>query len=343
MLADPELMTSRNLLLVAFLLLAASLAAAVPFWGAKQSLPADTDPAALTGSVRLGRQRRSGQFDRRRRLARERRAYVYRNGIRIGVTTVSSGKAGHRTPTGISRSSKDADHRSKKYNVRRCPSPAPDLGRRRAPRGRAAGYRVARLCPPALQLRLLFQISSMGMVVVIADAHSPDAHLRHRRARTVDAATGADDVLPPLTAGGRSAGRLASLEGPCRSSSAAPTGVLVFRNGVRSAARRSLRDRETARRALCSTGAARPSRRGAALGRDRRARLSPEGRAARSGQVARVSLPDSFRTALRSVLAPGATLVVTDAAVLDHTTGVPMTIVTADPPSDAAGKAASEG
>jgi L,D-transpeptidase catalytic domain len=28
-------------------------------------------------------------------------AYVYRNGLRIGVTTVSTGKEGHRTPTGV--------------------------------------------------------------------------------------------------------------------------------------------------------------------------------------------------------------------------------------------------
>ena len=27
--------------------------------------------------------------------------YVYRNGMRIGRSTISSGKAGHRTPTGV--------------------------------------------------------------------------------------------------------------------------------------------------------------------------------------------------------------------------------------------------
>jgi lipoprotein-anchoring transpeptidase ErfK/SrfK len=31
----------------------------------------------------------------------EQRAYVYRNGILIGRTTISSGRAGHRTPTGV--------------------------------------------------------------------------------------------------------------------------------------------------------------------------------------------------------------------------------------------------
>ena len=70
--------------------------------GAKTSSPIDTDVADL----------KPGQFIWNGDLAPEgpmtvivhiptQRAYVYRNGIRIGVTTVSTGKAGHKTPTGI--------------------------------------------------------------------------------------------------------------------------------------------------------------------------------------------------------------------------------------------------
>ncbi|WP_164107572.1 L,D-transpeptidase family protein, partial [Serratia marcescens] len=44
-------------------------------------------------------------------------AYVYRNGVRIGTTTISSGRKGHETPTGVfTILQKDADHRSNKYN-----------------------------------------------------------------------------------------------------------------------------------------------------------------------------------------------------------------------------------
>jgi hypothetical protein len=44
-------------------------------------------------------------------------ATIYRNGVRIGVSTVSSGKAGHETPTGVfTILQKDADHHSSKYN-----------------------------------------------------------------------------------------------------------------------------------------------------------------------------------------------------------------------------------
>lgn len=43
-------------------------------------------------------------------------AYVYRDGVRIGAATVSSGKPGYRTPAGVFRIlQKDRDHRSKKY------------------------------------------------------------------------------------------------------------------------------------------------------------------------------------------------------------------------------------
>lgn len=42
---------------------------------------------------------------------------VYRNGLRIAATTVSSGKAGHATPTGVfTILQKDAKHRSSTYN-----------------------------------------------------------------------------------------------------------------------------------------------------------------------------------------------------------------------------------
>ena len=44
-------------------------------------------------------------------------AYVYRNGIEIGRTAVSTGKPGHRTPTGIfTILNKDKDHHSSTYN-----------------------------------------------------------------------------------------------------------------------------------------------------------------------------------------------------------------------------------
>src|SRR5690606_23829637 len=43
----------------------------------------------------------------------EQRAYVYRNGLAIGVSTISSGKAGKETPTGVfTILQKSREHRS---------------------------------------------------------------------------------------------------------------------------------------------------------------------------------------------------------------------------------------
>jgi lipoprotein-anchoring transpeptidase ErfK/SrfK len=45
------------------------------------------------------------------------RCSVYRNGILIGVSTISSGKSGHRTPTGVfTVLQKHIDHKSNLYN-----------------------------------------------------------------------------------------------------------------------------------------------------------------------------------------------------------------------------------
>jgi L,D-transpeptidase catalytic domain len=45
------------------------------------------------------------------------RAYVYRDGVQIGVTTISTGKPGYRTPTGtFTVLEKERHHRSNKYD-----------------------------------------------------------------------------------------------------------------------------------------------------------------------------------------------------------------------------------
>ncbi len=104
--------------LLLLLILVAIPAWAVPFWGARESKPADTPPGALA----------PGEFVWNEAIApegpmvvivslTEQRAYAYRNGIAIGFTTTSTGKPGHATPTGIfTILQKDKDHHSSKYN-----------------------------------------------------------------------------------------------------------------------------------------------------------------------------------------------------------------------------------
>ena len=104
-------------LFAALFALAALDCAATPFWGAKHSAPADT----LVDALKPGEFIWEGELEPKGPLVvvvslPEQMAYVYRNGVRIAVTTASTGKKGHRTPTGVfTILNKDKHHRSKKY------------------------------------------------------------------------------------------------------------------------------------------------------------------------------------------------------------------------------------
>ena len=91
---------------------------ATPFWGEKTSLPVDTVPFMLNPGqfIWKGDAVPSGPIVVVVSLV-EQKAYDYRNGIRIGVSTASTGKPGHGTPTGVFMVlQKDKDHHSKTYN-----------------------------------------------------------------------------------------------------------------------------------------------------------------------------------------------------------------------------------
>ena len=106
----------------------------------------------------------------------EQRAYVYRNGIAIGVSTVSSGKTGHETPTGVfTILQKDKDHRSNLYNS----APMPYMQRLTwdgialhggALPGHPASHGCVRL--PQAFAQKLFSATQRGDTVVVADAKS---------------------------------------------------------------------------------------------------------------------------------------------------------------------------
>ena len=101
----------------------------------------------------------------------EQMAYVYRNGVRIGRSTVSSGKQGHDTPTGVfTILQKNKDHKSKKYNN----APMPNMQRLTwdgiaLHAGNLPGYPASHGCVrlPLEFSKLLFGVTSMGGTVVI--------------------------------------------------------------------------------------------------------------------------------------------------------------------------------
>ncbi|MXO58812.1 L,D-transpeptidase family protein [Altererythrobacter salegens] len=96
---------------------------------------------------------------------------VYRNGVRIAATTVSTGKAGHSTPTGVfTILQKDADHRSSTYNN----APMPYQQRLTwdgvaLHAGGLPGYPESHGCVhlPYEFARELFEITKLGVTVVV--------------------------------------------------------------------------------------------------------------------------------------------------------------------------------
>jgi hypothetical protein len=101
------------------------------------------------------------------------RAYAYRNGVPIGASTVSTGKAGHDTPTGVfTILQKEVDHKSNLYDD----APMPFM-QRLTWTGIAMhaenlpGYPDSHGCVrmPLAFAKLLFGITKLGLTVVITD------------------------------------------------------------------------------------------------------------------------------------------------------------------------------
>ena len=97
---------------------------------------------------------------------------IFRNGVPIGASTISSGKTGHETPTGVfTILQKNKDHYSKTYNN----APMPNMQRLTwkgiaLHAGNLPGYPASHGCVrlPLKFSALLFGATNLGMTVVIA-------------------------------------------------------------------------------------------------------------------------------------------------------------------------------
>jgi hypothetical protein len=109
--------------------------------------------------------------------------HVYRNGIRIAASTCSTGKPGHRTPTGVfTILQKDKHHRSSTYNN----APMPNMNRLTwsgiaLHAGNLPGYPASHGCVrlPMGFSEKLFGVTRLGMTVVIADERSQPSAVVH--------------------------------------------------------------------------------------------------------------------------------------------------------------------
>lgn len=113
----------------------------------------------------------------------EQLVHVYRNGVRIAVSTCSTGKPGHSTPTGVFVVlQKDKHHRSSTYNN----APMPNMNRLTwsgiaLHAGNLPGYPASHGCVrlPLAFSENLFEITHLGTPVIISGKSTDPWELKH--------------------------------------------------------------------------------------------------------------------------------------------------------------------
>ncbi len=268
-------------------------------------------------------------------------ATVYRNGVRIGVSTISTGKDGHETPTGVfTILQKDANHRSNKYNS----APMPFAQRLTwdgvaLHAGGLPGYPESHGCVhlPMAFAKALFGITALGVTVVIEGNAA-------NHVTTTDAS-----LLVPPDLSGQAADRSAAqrnldTQQYSWTPQVAPTGpltiivskkdqmIVALRNGKeigRSVAR--INDDDPGSHVISYT-----------VGRDGRPHwiyVGLPGHDADAGHeldeatINRVQMPRAFYAALKEQIRPGATILVTMSPVGGGDTGEHLTILDAVTPA----------
>jgi len=324
---------------------------AVPVWGAHQSSPASTPPSQLKPGEWIwgGTVKGWGPMAVIVSLT-EQRAYAYRNGILIGVSTVSSGKKGYETPTGVfTILQKDKDHHSNQYN--NAPMPYQERltwGGVALHAGGLPGYPESHGCVhlPTEFARLLFENSNMGMVVVVSEAGVSSEDIVHPHAVSpIDPLTGAESPLLPLPAGESftwqperaPAGPISMLM------SSADQQLLVYRNGVEiGRARIALHDAGTpvGTQAFIVGQGFLPGEVPGLPGQrmPNWMRIGIPGSEADAGQalaattIGRLQVPSGFLANVLPLLTPGVVLLATDQPILPETTGGQLQVLDSDPP-----------
>ncbi len=246
-------------------------------------------------------------------------ATVYRNGVRIGVTTVSSGKAGHETPTGVfTILQKDATHHSNKYHN----APMPFQQRLTwdgvaLHAGGLPGYPESHGCVhlPYGFSRELFAITSLGATVVI-DGNAIN-HVRTSEASLLAPYDDKGRPLAPLSLGTQqftwTPERAAS--GPITIIvSKSDQRVVVLRNGVeigRSVA--AINDDDPGSHVVTLTTGPDGKPRWVYVGLP--GHDDEEGRELDEAVINRLQLPRPFYEQVHAILQPGTTILITQSSV----------------------------
>lgn len=259
-------------------------------------------------------------------------ATVYRNGVRIGVTTISSGKPGHETPTGVfTILQKDAKHRSSKYND----APMPYQQRLTwdgvaLHAGGLPGYPESHGCVhlPFEFSRQLFSITSIGATVVIQG----DA-LHHVRTSDYSLLSPFDAKGHPIEATTLGAN---SFSWEPERAPAGPLTIIVSKSDRRVVVMRSgieigrsiaqIDDPDTGSHVITLLRASGGTTRWSYIGLP--GHEDEEGKALDESVINRLRLPAPFYKDVKGALVPGTTILITQSSV-GTSPGEPITIMDA--------------
>lgn len=269
------------------------------------------------------------------------RLYTYRNGIRIGASTISSGKKGKRTPTGIFQIlQKNRDHRSNLYDD----APMPFMQRLTwdgiaLHAGNLPGYPASHGCIrlPYAFAEKLFEASPMGMTVIVHDEpvepETVESNAILARFAPAPTNTLAEAMAAPLSK--NEVARWTpdrSPEGPVTIIlTTANKRLIVYRGGIEIGRARitipddfriGTRAAEFAGRA--EDGTARWIYIGLSTYQAR------EGQAVERAALEAVSIPPQFMAQLRTIVGEGTTLLATDGGLLSGSTGKQLTVLAND-------------
>jgi len=336
-------------LLLGMMWLQAAHADSVPFWGAKASVPLDTplDQLKKGEFLWMGEAVTTGPVAMVVSIT-EQRAYVYRNGVLIGATTVSTGRPGHQTPTGVfTVLQKQKEHRSSIYDG----APMPYMERLTwggiaLHAGGLPGYPESHGCIhlPSEFAQRLFEVSPSGMTVVIVTEQTAPEQVAH------------PGFLAPVgPVGGQPVEPFAPTEDERWQPELSPSGpvsivlsqashlIVVYRNGI-----------EIGRAPVNVTGDAPLVSHALVLsdapssvpdpyvpdpGKFSWLRIGVPGHIGEQGTqvdpnaVARIKIPADFAARVTGILTPGTTLLVTNEALYPQTSGPMLQVVDADPPA----------
>ena len=255
------------------------------------------------------------------------RATLFRNGVPVGASTISSGRAGYRTPTGVfTILQKHVEHYSSKYDN----APMPYMQRLTwygvaLHAGQLPGYPASHGCIrlPSGFAKLLYGATRLGMTVVVTDRPATP-----RLAPTPDLVLAPDEGVTAASAFEWHPER--SPEGPVSIVvSAADARAVVLRNGVVIGSGPVTVDGAV-------TGTWAYVMRGSDSQGQEWMRLQLSSSPAADQRVPaeewkRFRAPEAFRRAVAGIIAPGTTVVVTPDSLQPG--GAPVGLIEADIPA----------